>query len=258
MMSQETAPTPDKLPPHPTLRPYYDRDPDRSRYVLDLFDETARYYNTVEKIFLNGGLLYRRLSLRRAGLRPGMRVLDVAIGTAAVARGAVRLVGPTGKVFGVDPSMGMMREARRVFRGPLTRGVAQDLPFRSDTFDFVTMGIALRHVSDLVQAFTQYHRVLKPGGKVWILEGHVPRSSLGHRMTRFAWKTVIPGLTLAFTRDRRAKELMDYYWDTVERCVPPEQIVGAMQKAGFEDVKFEVIVPGAFCEYTGRKGAAAG
>jgi demethylmenaquinone methyltransferase/2-methoxy-6-polyprenyl-1,4-benzoquinol methylase len=250
----EAQPEP-KAPPHPTLKAYYAADPERSRYVLELFDETARHYNTVEKIFGNGGLLYRRLSLQRAGLRPGMRVLDVAIGTAAVSRGAVRLVGPGGRVFGVDPSMGMMREARKVFSGPLTRGVAQSLPFRSNEFDFVTMGIALRHVSDLVAAFSEYHRVLKPGGKVWILEGHVPASKLGHALTRFAWKTVIPGLTLAFTRDRRAKELMDYYWDTVEQCVPPEQILEAMRKAGFESPRFRVIVPGAFCEYTASKTA---
>jgi demethylmenaquinone methyltransferase/2-methoxy-6-polyprenyl-1,4-benzoquinol methylase len=182
-----------------------------------------------------------------------MRVLDVAIGTAAVARGAARIVGPGGRVFGVDPSMGMMREARKVFRGPLTRGVAQTLPFRSDSFDFVTMGIALRHVSDLVAAFSEYRRVLRPGGRVWILEGHVPASRLGHRLTRFAWKTVIPGLTLLATRDRRAKELMDYYWDTVEQCVPPAQIVEAMRKAGFERPRFQVVVPGAFCEYTATK-----
>jgi demethylmenaquinone methyltransferase/2-methoxy-6-polyprenyl-1,4-benzoquinol methylase len=238
------------LPPHPPLTAYYAETPERSRYVLDLFDETARHYNTVEKIFGNGGLLYRRISLWRAGLRPGMRVLDVAVGTAAVARGAAKLVGPTGRVFGVDPSLGMMREARKVFRGPLTRGVAQALPFRDREFDFVTMGIALRHVSDLVSAFSEYHRVLKPGGKVWILEGHVPKSRLGHRITRFVWAKVIPGLTLLFTRDRRAKELMDYYWDTVEQCVPPEAILAAMRKAGFESPRFEVIVPGAFCEYT--------
>jgi demethylmenaquinone methyltransferase/2-methoxy-6-polyprenyl-1,4-benzoquinol methylase len=252
-LPESRRPEAPEAPPHPTLSAYYAADPERSRYVLDLFDETARHYNTVEKIFGNGGLLYRRLSLRRAGLRPGMRVLDVAIGTAAVARGAVRIVGPSGRVFGVDPSMGMMREARKVFRGPLTRGVAQTLPFRSDTFDFVTMGIALRHVSDLVRAFSEYHRVLRPGGRVWILEGHVPASPLGHRLTRFAWKTVIPGLTLLATRDRRAKELMDYYWDTVEQCVPPAQIVEAMRKAGFERPRFQVVVPGAFCEYTATK-----
>ncbi|HEX2484674.1 MAG TPA: class I SAM-dependent methyltransferase [Myxococcota bacterium] len=254
-LPESRRPEAPEAPPHPTLRSYYAADPERSRYVLDLFDETARHSNTVERLFGNGGLLYRRLSLRRAGLRPGMRVLDVAIGTAAVARGAVRIVGPSGRVFGVDPSMGMMREARKVFRGPLTRGVAQTLPFRSASFDFVTMGIALRHVSDLVAAFSEYHRVLRPGGRVWILEGHVPASQLGHRLTRFAWKTVIPGLTLLATRDRRAKELMDYYWDTVEQCVPPAQIVEAMRKAGFERPRFQVVVPGAFCEYTATKEA---
>ena len=253
MSSPDPSPLAPRVPPHPPLTAYYAEDPERSRYVLDLFNETAPHYNTVEKIFGNGGLLYRRLSLKRAGLRPGMRVLDVAIGTAAVAQGAVRLVGPTGRVFGIDPSMGMMREARRVFHGPLTRGVAQTLPFRSDTFDFVTMGIALRHVSDLVRAFSEYHRVLRPGGTVWILEGHVPKAALGHAVTRFMWKTLIPGLTLLFTRDRRAKELMDYYWDTVEQCVPPEGILEAMQKAGFERPRFQVIVPGAFCEYTATK-----
>ena len=117
------------------------------------------------------------------------------------------------------------------------------------------MGIALRHVSDLVAAFSEYHRVLKPGGKVWILEGHVPESKLGHALTRFAWKTLIPGLTLLFTRDRRAKELMDYYWDTVEQCVPPEGILDAMRKSGFESPRFQVTAPGAICEYTATKGA---
>ncbi len=249
----EPAPDHEKIPPHSPLLEYYDTDAERRRYVDDLFNKTARHYNTIEKIFGNGGIWYRRFSLWRAGLAPGMRVLDVAIGTAAVAQGAARLVEPNGKVFGVDPSKGMLGEARKVFRGPLTRGVAEALPFRTGQFDFVTMGIALRHVPDLVAAFSEYLRVLKPGGKVWILEGHVPESKLGHSLTRFAWKTVIPGLTLLFTRDRDAKVLMDYYWDTVEKCVPPETILASMRIAGFADAKFKVVVPGAFCEYTGTK-----
>ena len=241
------------IPPHSPLLEYYDTDAERRRYVDDLFNKTARHYNTIERIFGNGGLWYRRFSLGRAGLGPGMRVLDVAIGTAAVAQGAARLVAPGGAVFGVDPSKGMLGEARKVFRGPLTRGVAEALPFKSDHFDFVTMGIALRHVPDLVAAFSEYLRVLRPGGKVWILEGHLPESKLGHALTRFAWKTLIPGLTLLFTRDRDAKVLMDYYWDTVEKCVPPETILASMRIAGFANAKFKVVVPGAFCEYTGTK-----
>ncbi len=256
-MSTENEPTqsepPAALPPHSTLSSYYDADPDRSKYVYDLFNRTAHHYNTIEKIFGNGGLLYRRLSLRFNGLKPGMKVLDVAIGTAAVSRGAVKEVGPTGQVFGVDPNRGMMREARKNFSGPLTQGVAQQLPFKSNTFDFVTMGIALRHVSDLKATFGEYYRVLKPGGKLWILEGHVAESKIGHALTRFVWAKVIPGLTLLFTRDPDAKLLMDYYWDTVEQCVPPEQIVAAIEEAGFEHPRVRVTMPGAFCEYKGQK-----
>jgi len=250
-------PTGDEVPPHQPLLRYYHDDAKRSEYVGDLFDRTAQHYNTIEGLFLNGGLLYRRLSLRIAGLRPGMKVLDVAIGTAAVARGATRVVGTTGRVFGVDPSIGMLGQARRNFRGPLTRGVAESLPFASNTFDFVTMGIALRHVSDLVATFREYLRVLRPGGTLWILEGHVPRSNLGHKLTRFVWARVIPGMTLVFTRSKEAKELMDYYWDTVEQCVPPEQIVEAMRKAGFVEARSRTTMPGAFIEYTGKKAAAS-
>jgi demethylmenaquinone methyltransferase/2-methoxy-6-polyprenyl-1,4-benzoquinol methylase len=255
-----TSPAPDhsgdSLPPHAPLRRYYHDDAKRSEYVRDLFNHTAQHYNTIEALFLNGGLLYRRVSLRLAGLRPGMKVLDVAIGTAAVARGATKVVGPSGRVFGVDPSIGMLGQARLNFSGPLTRGVAERLPFRSNYFDFVTMGIALRHVSDLVATFREYLRVLRPGGTLWILEGHVPRSDLGHKLTRFVWARVIPGMTLVFTRSREAKELMDYYWDTVEQCVPPEQIVEAMRKAGFEQVRSRTTMPGAFIEYTARKPAS--
>jgi demethylmenaquinone methyltransferase/2-methoxy-6-polyprenyl-1,4-benzoquinol methylase len=183
-------------------------------------------------------------------------VLDVAIGTAAVARGASRLVGREGRVFGVDPSLGMLSRARQVFGGPVTRGVAESLPFASDTFDFVTMGIALRHVSDLVVTFAEYLRVLKPGGTVWVLEGHVPSSRLGLRLTRFMWARAIPAMTLLVTRSHEAKKLMDYYWDTVEQCVAPEAILQAMTQVGFLEPRYDVVVPGMFGTYTGKKGPA--
>jgi demethylmenaquinone methyltransferase/2-methoxy-6-polyprenyl-1,4-benzoquinol methylase len=247
--------TDETVPPHSPLTRYYGVDQERSRYVVELFNRTAPHYNTIEKIFGNGGLLYRRLSLRRAGLRPGMKVLDVAVGTAAVARGAVRVVGPTGRVFGVDPSTGMMREARKVFHGPLTQGVAERLPFRSESFDFVTMGLALRHVSDLVATFREYLRVLRPGGTLWLLESHVPRTRLGHALSSLLWQRLVPGLTLLFTRNREAKLLMDYYWDTIDQCVPPETIVDALRKADFEQVRSQVILPGSICEYTAKRPA---
>lgn len=77
------------------------------------------------------------------------------------------------------------------------------------------------------------------------------------RITGYVWARVIPGMTLLSTRSRDAKLLMDYYWDTVEKCVPPEQILAAMREAGFEEPRYKVVVPGAFCEYTAKKPARA-
>lgn len=255
-MTRETEGSDGTLPPHATLTAYYAADEERSRYVKDVFDRSAAHYDTIERIFGNGGLLYRRWAMRINGMKPGMKVLDVAIGTAAVASNAARIVGPTGQVFGVDPNRAMMAEARKKFDGPLTQGVAQALPFADDTFDFVTMGLALRHVSDLKAAFSEYHRVLKPGGKLWILEGHIATSRIGYALTWLVWAKIVPGLTLLFTRSPDAKEFMDYYWDTVDQCVPPQEIVAALASVGFEHARTNVTMPGAFCEYKGQKAAA--
>jgi demethylmenaquinone methyltransferase/2-methoxy-6-polyprenyl-1,4-benzoquinol methylase len=246
---------PGEYPPHAPLTDWYERPSDRLDYVQDLFNKSAPHYDTVEKLFLNGGIHYRRLSLAFNGLKPGMKVLDVAVGTAAVSMGAVKIVGPQGRVVGVDPNPGMLREARKKVDIPLARGVAQALPFRSESFDFVTMGIALRHVSDLKAAFGEYCRVLKPGGTVWILESHVPRKGIGHALTKLVWARIIPGLTYLATRSRDAKELMDYYWDTIDQCVEPERVVEAMRAGGFASARSRVVVPGAFCEYLGKKAA---
>ena len=257
MSASPTGPTPSTecVPPHAPLPGYYGSDAERSRYVVDLFDRTAQHYNTIEALLLNGGLWYRYFCLRRAGLGRGMKVLDVAIGTAAVARGAVRLVGSEGKVFGVDPSRGMLAEAKKNFSGPLTRGQAESLPFASDSFDFVTMGIALRHVSDLRATFREYLRVLAPGGTLWILEGHAPASPVGRQLTRFMMGRLVPGMTWLFTGSREAKLLMDFYWDTVEQSVRPQTILDIMAEAGFEEIRHHVVSP--VCEFIGRKPRSA-
>ena len=90
--SPEAVPPPNPTPPHTPLTDYYENPDVRADYVMDLFDRTAKHYNTVEALFLNGGLFYRRASMRIAGISRGMTVLDVATGTGAVACGAAKLV----------------------------------------------------------------------------------------------------------------------------------------------------------------------
>ena len=113
-----TTPTP-PTPPHPVLDEYYRTADDRQSFVSELFDNAAPHYERVGRMFTFAVAAY---NLVRAGLRPGMRVLDVATGTGLLARVAKGVVGAAGRVIGVDPSAGMLRESRKAPAGPLVFG----------------------------------------------------------------------------------------------------------------------------------------
>lgn len=241
------------LPPHPTLRQYYGRDADRPGFVRRLFDSTARDYDAIEGgMALGTGRWYRREALRRAGLTPGMRVLDVAIGTGLLAREASRLTGDPLRVTGLDPSAGMLVEARRQLGVMGVLGVGEQLPVRTASVDFVSLGYALRHLNDLTVTFREFFRVLRPGGIVCVLELTKPASRVGFAALRIYMRRIVPMLTRVRTRNVEAELLMRYFWDTIESCVPPGEILAALDRSGFEDVRRTLAI-GLFSEYTGRK-----
>jgi demethylmenaquinone methyltransferase/2-methoxy-6-polyprenyl-1,4-benzoquinol methylase len=99
----------------------------------------------------------------------------------------------------------------------------------------VSMGYGLRHVTDLRVLFAEYCRVLKPGGRVLLLEITHPRSPLGRWLNRLYLRTVIPGVVRMGTGSQAATRMMDYFWETVQSCVPPEVILEAFQQSGFPD-----------------------
>ena len=157
--------------PHPALTDYYATAEQRQGILAHLFDQVAPDYNWISQLLSFGsGNRHRKNTLQRAGLKRGMKVLDVACGPGTVGRCALTLVGPNGGVVGLDPSTGMLKEAKKNSLLCLTQSLAEFLPFQEATFDFVTMGYALRHVSDLRHTFNEFFRVLKPGGIMLILE----------------------------------------------------------------------------------------
>ena len=223
--------------PHPVLAHRYARPEEREGFVRNLFDQTAPHYDRIDRIFsLGTGPAYRRRALREAGLRPGMRVLDVAVGTGLVARQAVAITGDPALVTGLDPSEGMLAEARRSLPGvTLIEGRAERIPLPDASVDFLSMGYALRHVADLGAAFAEYRRVLRPGGTALILEIGRPESRLARTIARFYMGAAIPALCWLAAPRHRSGELMAYYWETIEACVPAETILGAMRGAGFSE-----------------------
>ena len=243
------------IAPHPPIRGFYDRQEQKRPFVRQIFDSAARDYDRVERMMaLGSGSWYRRRALQRAGLLRGMRVLDVATGTGLVAREAAGIVGDPRLVLGVDPSSGMLAEAaRRARLVRLAQGTAEALPVADASVDFLSMGYALRHVSDLSATFREYHRVLRPGGRVCVLEITPPDGRLRLAALRAYMRWVVPALTRLATRGGGdSHRLWSYYWDTIERCVPPARIMDAMRSAGFADVARHTNL-GIFSEYTGRK-----
>lgn len=133
--------------PHPPLPEYYREESDRGSWVKQIFDRTAGDYDRIERAMsLGTGSHYRRRALRRAGLMPGMRVLDIGAGTGLTARQAADLVGASGHVTGVDPSVGMIKSANVPAGVEMLVGSAEAIPAESESADFLCMGYALRHV----------------------------------------------------------------------------------------------------------------
>ena len=222
--------------PHTALTEFYREDSARPEFLTNLFDESAAHYDWISSVLAFGtDASYRRAALRNAGLKPGMRMLDTATGTGLVAR-AAQEIGVT-SIFGLDPSMGMLLENRRRTGIPLLRGFGEKLPFGDNSFDFISMGYALRHVESLAELFSEFHRVLVPGGRALVLEISRPASAVLRFCLKRYMEVLIPLLVSFRTNKWEVKNLLRYYWATIEHCVSPEKIVAELKDAGFRSVE---------------------
>lgn len=239
--------------PHPPLTDYYAGAEVRPTWVRGIFDRTAGDYDRIERaLALGTGPWYRRRALRQAGLREGMRVLDVGVGTGLVASAAAAIVGDATLVTGLDPSLGMLRNARVPTGVSLTLGRAEAIPLHDASVDFLSMGFALRHLSDLNVVFAEFSRVLRPGGLVCILEITAPERAIPRALLKGYLRGVVPTLARVLARHRDTPELMRYYWDTIEACVPPQSVLASLSAAGFSDARRDVEL-GIFSAYCARR-----
>lgn len=225
--------------PHAPLTEYYANEQERAGFIRQMFDSTAADYDRMERILgLGSGPWYRGQALLRAGLKAGMRIVDVGTGTGLVAREAARITGDAKLVIGVDPSPGMMANAKLPEGIALVEGRAEAIPYPDASFDFLSMGYALRHISDLSVAFTEFHRVMKPGARLCLLEITRPQTAWGRFFLKIYMKGIVPLLAYVVGRQKKGTcKLWRYYWDTIEACVPPEQVLLTLQAAGFVEVR---------------------
>jgi demethylmenaquinone methyltransferase / 2-methoxy-6-polyprenyl-1,4-benzoquinol methylase len=239
--------------PHPPISGRYASAADKAAFVERLFDAGARNYDAVvDWGFLRSGAFYRRWAQQRHGLRPGMQLLDVACGTGLMTTAAAQILGSAETITGLDPSEGMLAVARAKLPARFIQGRAEKIPFADNSFDFLTMGYALRHVTDLQVTFAEFHRVLRPGGRVLILEVTKPSGRIRAFLFRLYFRRIYPFFTRLLTRSRSTEAMMVYFWETMDACVPPEIVLQELRTAGFTAVARQRLL-GLFSEYSAVK-----
>jgi len=241
------------MQPHPPLTAYYGTSDEKRDFVQVLFDQGAPFYDRVVGWgFLGTGVTYRRMAQRRAGLERGLKLLDAAAGTGLMAEAAIKAGVAPADIVCLDPSSGMLAVAREKLQVEIIQATADAIPLEDASFDFVTMGYALRHVADLEATFREYARVLRPGGRVLILEVTKPENRCGAWLFRLWFRNLYPALARLFTGSEDARRMMRYYWETMDTVVPPATILDALRAAGFIRVRRRV-VGAIFSEYFAAK-----
>jgi demethylmenaquinone methyltransferase / 2-methoxy-6-polyprenyl-1,4-benzoquinol methylase len=216
---------------------------EKVRYVRRMFGAIAPHYD-LANAFISAGLhrVWKRITVGLTGVAPGGRVLDVCCGTGDLALLLARRVGPRGRVVGVDFSPEMLEIARRrtaaAGYGEVCRflpGDAQALPLADAAFDAATIGFGIRNVGQPETALRELRRVLRPGGRLGVLEFSRPRNAVIRRLYDGYSFTLMPWLGRLASRHPDAY----LYLPASVRTWPDQEAFGAMLRcAGFEQVRY--------------------
>ena len=229
--------------------------------VVRMFDRIAPAYDAMNTLMTAGvDGRWRRATIAAAGLRPGMRVLDVATGTGKLALAAAERVGRTGEVVGLDPSVAMLERARRSAarkrpgRAAATvewiEGDGMALAYPDRRFDAVTIGFGLRNLPDPARGIGELARVCAPGGRVVVLEIAEPRGGVGRLLFTTWFRRIVPWLGRIIGRG----SAYAYLPESLARYPWPEEVARMFADAGLEDVRWRRLATGLATLHVGVRG----
>jgi len=225
--------------------------------IRSLFNNIAPTYDLANHLLSLGRDFYwRKMAVQEIKGLDG-RILDIATGTGDVAIKIIRQNGHTRKVFGIDFSEPMIKEAQqKVFRKGLSQlialslGDAVFLPFRDNTFSASTIAFGLRNIVKKEEALSEMVRVIKKGGKVIVLEFTFPKRGLMRSLYPFYFQKVLPRIGGFISGDRGAYA---YLPESVFHFASAEDYMEIMRKVGLEDVHSQALTGGVASVISGTK-----
>ena len=229
---------------------------EKTRRVRAVFDSVAGRYDLMNDL-MSGGVhrVWKQFALSQTGLRPGQSALDVAGGTGDLAAGMADQVGATGLVVLSDINASMLQIGRdRLLDRGLLRNVrcgianAERLPFADASFDCVTIGFGLRNVTDKPAALASMQRVLKPGGRLLVLEfSHPAARSLKTLYDLYSF-SVLPWLGRRVAGDEQSYR---YLAESIRRFPDQETLRDMMTDAGLQDCRYHNLSGGVVALHKG-------
>ncbi len=232
----------------------------KEKFVPSLFDRIAVHYDTMNLVMTAGVWRYwQRVFRRSCGVEAGAQVLDVGCGTAELSLLTSELVGPRGHVTGIDVSSRMLEIAeRKVGASPLRDritlqwGDALQIQFPPERFDAAVSAFVMRNVADLDRALAEIARVVRPGGRVAIMELSQPPASIIRAPFMFYFRRILP--LLGLWADRAGLPVAPYAWlpKSLETFPGAEELAERMRRAGMVDVRFLRLTAGIVCLHLAR------
>ena len=226
--------------------------------VAEVFHSVADNYDLMNDL-MSAGIhrLWKRVTIEMSGVRSGNKVLDIAGGTGDLAAKFSRIVGPEGTVVLADINDSMLKVGRdRLVDRGITNNVrfsqadAQYLPFPDNTFDVITIAFGLRNVTDKDMALRSMLRVLKPGGKLLVLEFSKPPNSLLSKIYDGYSFSVLPKLGKLFANDADSYQ---YLAESIRMHPDQDTLLGMMDQAGFEKTDYHNMTGGIVALHRGVK-----
>jgi len=242
---------------HDTVVPKKNSSLSKKEQVADMFDSIAIRYDFLNR-FLSAGIdiTWRKKAIKQlAALKP-QTILDVATGTADVALMTYDILHPT-KIIGIDISDGMLDLGRKkiVARGleakiELFNGDSENIGFEANSFDAITVAFGVRNFQNLSKGLEEMRRVLKPGGKLVVLEFSKPKNKIFKGFYNLYMNNIAPGFGKLVAKN---KDAYQYLNDSVQAFPEGQSFLGIMKEAGFTQTYLQTLTLGICTIYCGNK-----